>query len=64
MRRFAMLAVVGLLFGCPDKKIDPKDSTLERARERTNTNVDHATDSPLNEAVRDVKENTNNNVDK
>ncbi|MBC7793272.1 MAG: hypothetical protein H7Z43_06165 [Clostridia bacterium] len=64
IRRFALMTMFGLLFACPDKKIDPKDSTLERARERTNTNVDHATDSPLNEAARDIKENTNNNADK
>lgn len=64
MRRFALIALFGLLFACPDKKIDENDSALERARERTNTNVDHGTDSPLNEAVRDLKENTNNNTDK
>lgn len=63
MRRFALIALFGLLFACPDKKIDENDSTLERARERTNTNVDHGTDSPLNDAAHDIKEHTNNNVD-
>ncbi len=61
-----LLAIVGLavLFGCPDQKIKDSDSALERARERTNTNVDHDTTSPIEKAGEKLQDRTNNNVDK
>ncbi|MEZ0311814.1 MAG: hypothetical protein ACAI38_08560 [Myxococcota bacterium] len=63
MRRFTAMAALAVLLGCPDEKIKDSDSTLERARERTNTNVDHDTTSPLERAGEKVQERTNNNVE-
>ncbi|HSI04446.1 MAG TPA: hypothetical protein VLC93_08225 [Myxococcota bacterium] len=57
------MAALAVLLGCPDEKIKDSDSTLERARERTNTNVDHDTTSPLERAGEKVQERTNNNVE-
>ncbi len=62
MKRFIAMAALAVLLGCPDKKIKDSDSTLERARERTNTNVDHDTTSPLEKAGEKIQDRTNNNV--
>jgi hypothetical protein len=64
MRRFAAIALFSLLFACPDKKPAQSENELERVRERTNTNIDHPTESPLKEDVDKLKERTNNNADR